>query len=51
MERERFKFIICSVLADSTQTVSGDVTAQLNKHDERNLYIRDRNLGSIQLEA
>lgn len=51
LQRERFEFIICSVLTDSMQTDDGDVTAQLNKHDERNLYIHDLNLGSIHLEA
>lgn len=39
------EFVLC------LQTVDGDVTAQLNKHDERNLYIHDLNLGSLQLEA
>lgn len=42
------------MLTDSMLTVDGvdgDVTAQLNKHDERNFYIHDLNLGSIHLEA
>lgn len=49
LNRERFKLIICPVLADRMQTVDGDVTEQLNQHHERNLY--DLNLDSVQLEA
>lgn len=44
MSRERF-----SVLW--SRTADGDVTAQLNKHNERHLYIHGFNLGSIQLET
>lgn len=34
-----------------SQTADGDVTAQLNKHNKRHLYVCGLNLGSIQLEA
>lgn len=44
MNRKRF-----SVLW--SQTADGDMTAQLNKHNERHLYIHNLNLVSIQLEV
>lgn len=34
-----------------SQTADGDVTVQLNRQNERHLYIHDLNLDSIQLEA